>query len=96
MQPETDARVSLIEEPPVSFYEACGEVIDPGTRAAACLTTLQVAVTKIFLAGVGWQAAAFASRQSSTSFAFWAASFPASTGPLLVVFSKSSVFSYFV
>ena len=66
----TDARASLLEDPPsASLYET----FECRTRVAACLTTLQVGATKIFLAGVGWQAAAFASRQSSTSLGFWAA-----------------------
>ena len=67
---ETDASVSLLEDPPsASLHATCG----CGTRPSACLTTLQVAATKIFLSGVGWQAAAFASHQSCMTFAFWAA-----------------------
>lgn len=48
----------------------CGPACSSGSRLAAGLTTAQVAATKIFLGGVGWQAFALASRRPSTSRAF--------------------------
>lgn len=43
------------------------------TRGTAILVTVQVAATKIFLGGFGWQAAAILSRQPSSSFGYSAA-----------------------
>ncbi|KAL1521993.1 hypothetical protein AB1Y20_021638 [Prymnesium parvum] len=42
----------------------------PHSLAAACLTSLLVGLTKIFLGGFGWQAAAFASHSPSGSAAY--------------------------
>ena len=80
----SDAQDPLLDASFAPHSGMCGWRI----RAAACLTTVQVAGTKIFLAGMGWQAAAFASRQHSTSLAF---SFAAGVGDAAGTFVGNAI-----